>query len=316
MTVIYIDSVFVLNTLMDAILLLATAHLAGIPPRKGRCLLAALLGGAYAAAIFLPGGEALASFPGKAAAGLLMTLTAFGGERRFLRLMLLFLAVSCGLAGCVMGLGMVAGGVPMENGIFYTNVDAGVLLTAAAAAYVVLSVVFRASAGKHVEGVLTPVTLAWGKRCVHLTALCDTGNTLRDPATGRPMLVAEASCLKELFPSDLRPMLHTTVLRSPTELMGRLGEERIRFRLVPYQAVGVTGGMLLAVRLDWGEVGEKRYDRLMVALSPTELGDGFTALWGELERSGGYEKREAVSAKVGGAAGACAAADRPLHRRK
>ena len=55
MTVVYIDSVFVLNTLMDYLLCLVTARLAGIPLRRRRYLLAALAGGGYAVAVFLPG---------------------------------------------------------------------------------------------------------------------------------------------------------------------------------------------------------------------------------------------------------------------
>ena len=50
MTVVYIDSVFVLNTLMDYLLCLVTARLAGIPLRRRRYLLAALAGGGYAVA--------------------------------------------------------------------------------------------------------------------------------------------------------------------------------------------------------------------------------------------------------------------------
>lgn len=316
MTVIYIDSVFLLNALMDAIILLATAHLGGIPVKKGRCFAAAVLGGCYAASVFLPGGKSLAALPGKLAAGVLMALIAFGGERRILRLILLFFAVSCGLAGCVMALGMMAGGVPVENGIFYTNVDAGVLLIASAAAYTVMTVVFRASAGKGIKGLLVPVTLAWGERRVRLTALCDTGNALRDPATGRPVLVAEGLRLRELFPAELRPLLSSESVRSPADLLGRLEAQRVRFRLIPYHAVGVAGGMLLAVRTDWGEVGGKRYDRLMVALSPTGLGDGFTALWGAWEGSGGYENHHEVSPSAEGKTGTYTAADRFLHLRK
>ena len=55
MTVIYIDSVFVLIGLMVYLLLLCAARLAGLPLRRGRYALAALAGGAYAAAVFLPG---------------------------------------------------------------------------------------------------------------------------------------------------------------------------------------------------------------------------------------------------------------------
>ena len=57
MTVVYIDSVFVLNALMDYLLLLSAGRLAGVPLRRGRYVLGALLGGGYAAAVFLPGME-------------------------------------------------------------------------------------------------------------------------------------------------------------------------------------------------------------------------------------------------------------------
>ena len=49
-------------------------ELAGIPLRRGRYLLAALLGGLYAAAGFLPGWGFLTQGPVKAAAGVLLAL--------------------------------------------------------------------------------------------------------------------------------------------------------------------------------------------------------------------------------------------------
>ena len=55
MTVVYADSVFLLNGAMDYVLLLVTARLAGIPLKRRRYLLAAALGAVYAVAVFLPG---------------------------------------------------------------------------------------------------------------------------------------------------------------------------------------------------------------------------------------------------------------------
>ena len=161
MTVVYIDSVFALNALADYLLVYAAAQLAGARLRRGRFLLAALLGGAYAAAVFLPGLGWLSLLPVKLSAGVLMALAAFGGEPRFLRLTLLLFAAACGFAGCVLALGLAAGQrVPMENGVFYTNVDARVLVISAAAAYLVLTVVFRAAARRRgCGGLLVPVTV-------------------------------------------------------------------------------------------------------------------------------------------------------------
>jgi len=49
--VVYIDSLFLLNTMMDYLLLIASARLAGEPLRRLRIAVAALLGGGYAAAV-------------------------------------------------------------------------------------------------------------------------------------------------------------------------------------------------------------------------------------------------------------------------
>ena len=131
---VYVDSVFVLNALMDYLLVLSVGRLAGIPLRRRRYLLAGLLGGAYAVAVFLPGLGFLAATPVKLAAGVLLALAAYGGEEKLLRLTLLLFAVSCALAGCVLALGLLAGGgVPVVSGVFYTDVDARVLLIASAA---------------------------------------------------------------------------------------------------------------------------------------------------------------------------------------
>ena len=146
-TVVYADSVFLLNGAMDYVLLLVTARLAGIPLKRRRYLLAAALGAVYAVAVFLPGMGFLSAFASKLAVGVLLALIAFGGEEKLLRLVLLLFAVSCAMAGCVLALGLLAGSrVPVSNGIFYTDVNAGTLLAAATAAYLVLNVIFHAVA--------------------------------------------------------------------------------------------------------------------------------------------------------------------------
>ena len=104
MTVVYLDSVFLFNALLDYLLVLSAARLAGLTLRRGRYILCGLLGGAYAAAVFLPGGAFLTAAPVKAAAGVLLALAAFGGERHFWRLTLLTFAIACALAGSVLAL--------------------------------------------------------------------------------------------------------------------------------------------------------------------------------------------------------------------
>ncbi|MEG2138643.1 MAG: sigma-E processing peptidase SpoIIGA, partial [Oscillospiraceae bacterium] len=57
-----------------------------------------------------------------------------------------------------------------------------------------------------------------------------------------------------------------------------------RFCLLPYQAIGVSCGMLLCVWADSGKIGEKSCEHLLVGLSPTPVSDGggYQALIGQL----------------------------------
>lgn len=320
MTVVYVDSVFVLNAAMDYLLLLLTARLAGVPLRRRRYLLAALTGGAYAVAVFLPWGSFLSAAPAKAAAGVLLSLLAYGGEEKLLRLTLLLFTVSCGFAGCVLALGLLAGSaVPMVNGIFYTDVNAKVLLIAAAAAYLVLTVVFRSAAKHGVGGETLPVRICIGGRITELTALWDSGNALRDPAAGQPVLVAAPGALNAVLPREVRQMLTPEALSAPADLLApvRRAAPELRPHLVPYHAVGTAGGLLLAVRTDWTEIAGTRYPGLSAALSPTALGTGYTALWGgEVRKGGSHEHVIDKVAAAAGMAGAGAVGWHPLHRGK
>ena len=318
MTVVYVDSVFVLNALMDYLLLLATARLAGVPLRRRRYVLAALLGGAYAVGVFLPGGGFLAATPAKLAAGVLLALLAYGGEEKLLRLTLLLFAVSCALAGCVLALGLLTGGgVPAVSGVFYTDVDARVLLVAAGAAYLVLTVVFRAAAKHGVGGELLPVRVCVGGRTAELTALWDSGNALRSPA-GSPVLVTARGALDAVMPREVSRLLTPELLRFPADLLEPLlrAAPELRPRLVPYRAVGVPGGLLLTVRSDWTEVAGTRHEGLSLALAPTGLGDGYAALWGGEVRRNRHENAVGETAATTDPAGSAAGWGRSLHRRQ
>ena len=106
MTVVYLDRVVLLNLLVDYLLLLTTARLAGIPLRRGRLALCAAGGALYAGAVFLPGLGWLAHPLCRAAMGVAMALTAWRRESHPWRLTALFFLLAGGLGGLVLALGL------------------------------------------------------------------------------------------------------------------------------------------------------------------------------------------------------------------
>lgn len=268
MTVVYIDLLFVLNLTANYLLLLAAGRMAGAVLARWRVGLGAALGALYAVLIFVPGLGWLAAWPCRAASGVLMVLAAYGGERQLLRLAVLFFGASAGLAGAVLALELLGSGpLTLEHGVFYSQIDLRLLLVLFAACYFVLSLFFR-RVGSRGGGELVRLELTLDGGGAVVTALVDTGNSLRDPATNRPVVVAYSGALAGVLPA-------WADAASPIASVERCHAQGSRgARLLPYRAVGVECGMLLALRSREVRLDGRPLGRLLVALSPTPVDDG------------------------------------------
>ena len=109
------------------------------------------------------------------------------------------------------------------------------------------------------SGYLVPVELCYGTNRMALTALRDTGNTLRDPVTGKPILILGADAAQNLTGLTIQQ------LQCPVETMGAIPG----LRLIPYHAIS-GGGLLLALQLPMVRIGSRRSSAL-VAFAPEIL---------------------------------------------
>ncbi len=273
-TVVYVDLLFLLNLAANYLLLLGAGRMAGVALYRVRIGLGAAAGAFYAVLLFLPGLGWLAAWPCRIACGVGMAAVAYGGERHLLRPTVLFFGASAGLAGAVLALEMFGGfSLTLERGVFYSRVDLRLLLLVFVGCYFVLSLFFR-RVGQRGGRELVELTVTFDGGSAALTALVDTGHSLADPADGRPVVVAEASRLAGLLPAWAEPSDPVGSVER-CQKMGQRGA-----RLIPYRAVGVDCGMLLAVRAASIQCKGKTLGGLLVALSPTSLGEGFQALIG------------------------------------
>lgn len=109
------------------------------------------------------------------------------------------------------------------------------------------------------DGYMVPVELSYGTNHMTLTALRDTGNTLQDPLTGKPVLILSADVAQRLTGLTLQQ------LRSPVEAVGTIPG----LRLIPYRSIGGEG-LLLALRLQKIRVGRQAGSGI-VAFAPEVL---------------------------------------------
>ena len=299
-TVVYIDRVVVLNLAVDYLLLMTTAALAGTPLRRLRFGICAACGALYAAAVFLL--PVLAYPLCRVAAGVVMALCAFGREVRPWRMTALFWLLAGGLAGLLLALGLLAGSPQgIVRRVYYADISWLVLLGGALGFYGLLCAVFRQTA-RHERGELMDIdVVVKGRRC-RLRALRDNGNTLRDPVRGQPVLVAETAALDELWTAEAAEVLRSRA--TPEEKMTRLHRAGvdIPFVLLPFRAVGTEGGLLLACRSDYVQIGRRTMLHTLVALTDVQVGaGGYQALWGG--QKGGRHDTVATACTVDTTAG-------------
>lgn len=241
---VYLDLVILLNFIVDLLLLLGTNRLCGAPPGILRAAMGASLGGIYAGVCMLPGFSFLGNWLWRVIFLLLISFLAFGFKLGALRRCSIFFLLSMSLGGVAIAMG--------ESGI-------GALFAAAGLVLLLCFAGFR----KRIGGAsYVPVQIRHNGKKMSITAMEDTGNTLRDPITGRPVLVVSSAIAQSLLG------LTEQQLRDPVKTMAEGAIPGLR--LIPFSTVGSAAQLLLAMRIGEVKIGNWKGSSL-VAFAPVGL---------------------------------------------
>lgn len=243
--------VLFLKWLVDFLLLSGGGRLSSEPAGVGRCMLGALAGALLSGHSLISGFHFLGNPMWQGSGIIIMALIAYGLQRSTVRRGAVFAILSLALGGISMGLG--------NSGIITF-----IIATACLGALSVLGFCRNGLNGKYI-----PVEIKCGSTCLQLRALHDTGNTLRDPVTGRPVLIIGTDAACRLTG------LSREQLQRPVESMGMLPG----LRLIPYRTVGQANGLMLARNYQNVSIGKWKGSSL-VAFAPDGLGGDFEALTG------------------------------------
>ena len=272
MVTVYVDELFLVNLLMDGVLLWATGRLGHLSYTRRSLFFGALCGAIYAVLILLPFGEYLAGILGKAACSVLMVEAAFHPRN--------FKALGKALAYCY-GVAFAMGGsviaamylfgerfIQTLNGIAMVLVDFKLIwLSFGLLAALVLVGVLQRPLRHDLLAAPWVVTVEVGfdGRQASIQALMDTGNSLADPVSHLPVVLVEYGEIRAMLPPAVEALYRQKDTPAIDELIlaaqGTALERRMR--VIPYHSVGREKGMLLGFRPDWivvrdhGEVYEQ-----------------------------------------------------------
>lgn len=233
----YLSLAVILQILVNFLLIVAVKRMLSEFIHPVRALLGALAGGIYSAACLLP---ALAFLNGNvwyAASLAAVCLACFGLSRE---------AGKPAVMYCLLRVSV--------DGLAKAQNQVQTLLCAAVFCGVCLLGFYREKRR------FLPVELCCGTNRARLQGLVDTGHSLRDPVTGSQVLIVGSDVAQAL--TGLSPQQLADPVRSMGELPG--------LRLIPYKTVGKSQGMLLAMQMPNGKIGNRK-GNILVAFAPQVL---------------------------------------------
>lgn len=244
----------ILNFLVTFLLIVGTNSISGYPLNYKRSVSAALVSAANTVIcmVFHP------SFcKGLLWSGAVLALTsvvAFGCKRNSLSRAVVFALMRFAITGISLG---------------FEQQSKGSLIAALVICLLCLFL-YRSGAGKQK---FVAVRILHKNRTATLTALLDTGNTLRDPVSGAPVLIVDHVVAERILG------ITKEQLASPIETLS--SGQFPGLRIIPYTAVGQTAGMLLGLRVEQLWIDGKQ-ENMIVAFAPHQIGHGkqFQALAG------------------------------------
>lgn len=246
---VYADVLWLVNFALDWVLLWAAGRFGGFVFRWPRGLLAAALGAFYGVGLLFPVLAPLYIMPLPVLCSLLMLLVCFGRlpVRRFCWLAACFYILSFAMGGAALAVRALLG-YGEAHGMSLVWLAPALLLAGGMAALGVG--VWRRQARQ--SGLIVRAELGLNGKRLALPCFLDSGNRLRDPVSGRAVLLADFAAAADWLPPALSERLaqelhsHGGEFR-PQEILADFasvpwGE---RLRLVPYQVVGAAGRLTL-----------------------------------------------------------------------
>lgn len=255
---IYIDLLFLENIIVNYGILLVTEKLSGRYSSVILKFLSSAVGAIYLVIMLIcPKIHSLYSIGGKVLLSLIMVAIAFPcwKVKGWLKALISFYISSFIFAGAGYALmSLTSQGIYFKNGVFYNQLKSDTLMLILTMLFGFLMVrsfadLFKQRIEK--ESYIVKTYINVGDKEVSLKALIDTGNSLTDPVSKCPVMVAELESIEGLLPAEMVAWLKNWSASS--EIVWNREENlewKKRIRLIPFNSIGTNHGMLPGFKPD------------------------------------------------------------------
>lgn len=238
---VYADVLVALNILLTYILIVASRVICKAPTNKWAVLLASIVGGVSSLVIFYENGGVLFSCLYKIITGGVIVGVAFLPKslKIFIKNILAFFGVSLLFGGTMFALEFTLHPkhIMFYNGTVYFDIGIAYLVASVLVIYGIFLLADYLITKHNTKGGKCEIEIAYNDFSVNINALVDTGNTLTDGVTGKPVIIAELSSVSPLFTRREMMFFKSADFENIPESLNK------SFRLIPCKTV--TGTSLL-----------------------------------------------------------------------
>jgi len=271
---VYADVLFLINFIINIIILKLTAFLVKTPASVTRLCTASSLGAIYAIFMFYPSVGFMYIFPCKVLASVIMIkiISPVSKGLKLLKFTVVFFAVSFCFAGILIAL-TYFGAISQKSssilyeGVFFFDISLKHIIAASAICTLMASAVSGIFKRNKSLGIKRLRISLSGRFC-EMSALSDSGNLLTDPISNAPVVIAEEKHLHALFPEGI-PDITKNCLPD------------VKLRLIPFSSLGNPDGLMTGFVPDEVSIDGKATENVIVAISPGILSekDEYNALF-------------------------------------
>lgn len=260
---IYLDVVIIENLIMNSIIIYATAIITKSKIKHIRILISSLIGAIYSVLSYISNLAIFSNLFTKILLSIIMVYIAFNPKdiKTLGKITLLFYLTSFVFGGVAFALIYIIKpqNILMKDGLFLGTYPLKTIFLGAIVASIILITGFKIVKSKFSKkDMFCNINIKIQGKEKNIKVMVDTGNLLKDPISGMPVIVIEHTELYDVLPKEILNNLEKILGGDLEEIPENIKNEYLsKLRVIPYSSLGKQNGMLLGIKADEVKVEEE-----------------------------------------------------------
>ena len=251
---IYIDVVFIENIIMNYIILYGTGIVAKVVPKQIRLILSSTIGAVYVIVTYISKLRIYETLVLKIVLSFIIIYIAFNPPniKKLIKELLLFYLTSFVFGGAAFFLIYVVRpqDIIMKNGVFVGTYPIKITIMGGLLGFIVLVLSYKLIKTKFTKkSLICNVLIKIENKELKTKAMVDTGNLLKDPISGKPVIVIEHTSLYDILPKQILNNIEKILGGDFKNIPESINDKYIsKFKVIPFSSLGKEHGILLGIK--------------------------------------------------------------------